>query len=404
MFADFNKAFFNDNENDTIIPREILNSLGENLPEGFKYIEIERGIVGITPTDTDSEIKVSGFNNIDVNDEVFKEFKPANIYEVSEFLYRTQRSYQAKLTNEDSIIINGTKLGVNQIIKKPFGDSRVKVSTVTIVPQPFQKPFEIELEGFDFKKKVLIKREPLPDMEKSLFKSQGKNAFDISYLINEKTLRLQFNFKLNIDVAENVEEVIETVKLYQSCLKGDIKLNGKNILKSEVSHSEELAVDEMINLWEKVLKIERNLNIKFKPQSEIYLSDLECIEKLYRTLIERKPFKEYVNINELTLSGADIEAINDLVDAEGLSISFYSESILELFSTKIELYGITSYFDFKIKAYQFLEENNSFVLATRPLDNRKIYQSVIYFKESVDRERYDNDLKVLQHAEILKLY
>lgn len=177
MFADFNKAFFKENAIEAKIPREVLKSLSENLPDGFEYTELDHGLAGIIPQD--SNIELSGLK-LDWTDSVFDGFKPSNLNEAMEYLYRTQRKYEIELTDEDSIIINGVSFKVGKIIEMPFEEKEKRAYKFTIIPQPFQPPFEVRLEGNGVIKKFYVERQPYADMNKSLFKNINSPAFEIS--------------------------------------------------------------------------------------------------------------------------------------------------------------------------------------------------------------------------------
>ncbi|WP_288586021.1 MULTISPECIES: abortive infection system toxin AbiGii family protein [Lysinibacillus] len=401
MFADFNKAFFKDNEKETKIPKEVLITLSENLPDGFEYTELEDGLVGIVPQKTDIEIGGIKFN---LKDKVFKEFTPANSDEAKEFLYRTQRKYEINLTDEDSITINGTSFVIGEIIEKPFKEITKKTHKLSIKPQPFRPPFEVYLEGNGVKKNFLVERQPYADMNKSLFKSNNDENFEISYLLDEKELQLQFNFRLNIDNAIDVWEAIEGLKLYHSCITGNIKLNGEEISNIKTNHSDEITVIETIKFWEKVLNIQDVLNVKFSPKSKLEMEDVEIIEQLYRTLIEKKPFKEFIKINEMTFKGIKEMNIEDLLELEGLSFSFQQTSELEVLGAKIELFSLVSIFDFRVENFKPLrEDEQSYILFLEPIEGKKIYQSTIHFRTKSDSDNYKMDVNVLQNADVITI-
>lgn len=403
VFANFNKAFFNEKETESKIPKEVLNTLSENLPNGFVYTELEHGMLGITPQESD--IKVGGFK-FDLKDKVFNEFKeftPSNVNEIIEFLYRTQRKYEIELNDEDPIIINGETFKVGEIIEMPFEELKKAKHKLVIIPQPFNPPFEIELEGNNVIKKFIVERQPFADMNKMLFKSINNKEFEISYIIEELKQKLQFNFKMNIDNTTDVIETIDILKLYHACITGDIKLNGVKLSDSRINHpSEEKTVVDMIKFWEKVKKIQDTLNVKFKPKSQIEMEDLELIEKLYRTLVEGKPFRENININEMTLTGTNEMNFKDLLDKEGLSISFQQDTKIEIFGVNLELYSIVSFFDLKVKSFKPLNEQ-SYVLDIEPIKGRKVYQSTIHFCGRTELKTYKMDITELQKAEVITI-
>lgn len=402
MFADFNKAFFNnDDETKLKIPQEVMNTLNEKLPNGFKYVEIDNGVVGLTPEST--KIKIEGFK-FDTSNEVFGKFKPSNVDEVMEYLYRTQKRYKINVDSDEKLNINGTEFKIEDLIDYPYEEKSLNGCSFTIIPQPFQPPFNISLEAEGIKKEFIIERQPFADMHKSLYKSINDINFEISYIVDEENLRVSFNFNLSIKNANSVMELVEYLKLYYFCMIGEIKLNGEKLPKVQKSSLENKSMKETISFWEKVLKLEQVLNVNFIPDPQIGYNEFVYIERLYKTLIEKKPFKEYINIDELTLKGIsndfDIERI---VDTEGISFSFQKSTSMKVLGVNIDLNSIVSYFDMKVKSYKYTNEiERDYKLFIEPYKSRKIYQSIMYFIDEEEIEKYEMDINKFQNAELLE--
>lgn len=217
---------------DKKIPEEILNSLSEKLPDGFVYTNVGQEAVGITPQS--SEMQLQGLS-VELPDDLPGNFKPSTINELTEFMYRTQSKIKLKPDQDNCITINGTRFKMDEFIDFPLQDIKLGEFEISMVPQPFQPPFEIILEDNGIAKKFSIQRQPYADMSKSLFKTIDNNALEISYIIDEIEYNLQLNFKLNVERARSIKEVIEVFKLYLSCIKGDVKLKStENKLKIKV--------------------------------------------------------------------------------------------------------------------------------------------------------------------------
>ncbi|MFE6170187.1 abortive infection system toxin AbiGii family protein [Viridibacillus arvi] len=400
MFVDFNKAFFN-KETKLKMPQEVMTALNEKLPKGFKYAEIDNGVVGLTPES--SEVKIGGFK-FDTSSEVFGKFKPSNVNEVMEYLYRTQKRYKINVDSDDKLNINGTEFKIEELIDYPYEEKSRGDYSFTVIPQPFQPPFNISLEGNGVKKEFIIERQPFADMQKSLYKSVNDSNFEISYIIDEENLKISFNFNLNIKSANSVIELVEYLTMYYSCMVGEIKLNGEKLPKVQTSSLEGKSMKETISFWEKVLTIEEVLKVNLIPDPQIEFNEVICIEKLFKSIIEKKPFKEYINIDELTIKGVsndfDIERV---VDAEGVSFSFQQSSSMKILGVNIDLNSIVSYFDMKVKSYKCTnEKERNYKLFIEPYKDGKIYQSIMYFINEEESGKYEMDLEEFQNAELIE--
>ncbi|MED3542296.1 abortive infection system toxin AbiGii family protein [Bacillus toyonensis] len=400
MFANFNKALLNNNQKDTKIPKEVLGSLNEKLPNDLVYVEIEdrKGVVALTSNSSSMEFGGLSFN---LNNDVFAEFKPSNVKEVLEFLYRTQRKYTISKDANEYITINGNKFKIDEVIKDPFKENEIGKYDITIYPQPFPEPFKLSFEGKGVKKDITFKRQPFADMHKVLFKNIDNETFSISYVLDERDKHLKFNFSLNLENTKTVEETVEALKLYYAFVSGDIKLNGSELNEYAIKEAEKTSVLETIKFWEKVLELQRRLRVTFIPKSQLEIEDVVLIEKLYRTLIEEKPYKKYINISELTLTGTD--DVGKLLGQSGLSMSFHQHDNVKVFGVNLDLYSIICYFDFKVTDIKSSEINkddvSKSILLVEPVEGRKTYQSSIHFSTEQELKDYEVNNTELQYAE-----
>ncbi|PHD96624.1 abortive infection system toxin AbiGii family protein [Bacillus toyonensis] len=400
MFANFNKAILNNNQKDTKIPKEVLGSLNDSLPNDLVYVEVEdgKGVVGLTSNSSAMEF---GGLSFDLNNDVFAEFKPSNVNEVLEFLYRTQRKYTISKDANEYITINGIKFKIDEVIKDPFKEKEIGKYDITIYPQPFPEPFKLSFEGKGVKKDITFKRQPFADMHKILLKNIDNETFNISCVLDERDKHLKFNFSLNLENTKTVEETIEALNLYYAFVSGDIKLNGAELNKYTIKQAEKTSVLETIKFWEKVLEIQGKLRVTFIPKSQLEIEDIVLIERLYRTLIEEKPYKEYINISELTLTGTD--GVGDLLGHSGLSMSFHHHDNVKVFGVDLDLYSIISYFDFKVTDIKSSEIDkdgvSKCILLVEPAEGRRTYQSSIHFSTEQELKDYEVNSTELQYAE-----
>lgn len=401
MFANFEKAFFPNKETGKKIPKEVLQSLSEKLPEGFVYTNISDDAVGITPL---NELITFGGFSIQLPKNLPETFKPSSWKEFSEFLYRTQRKVKIILDKDNCITINGSRFKIDEFIEFPFLESNHKEVELFIVPEPFQSPFTITLEGDNIIKTFTIKRQPYPDMNKSLFKSIDNSSFEISYILDEKEGKVTFNFNTNLEKASTIQELIDSLELYRSFINGTLKLGNQQLPSPNEVELENDSITETIKLWKKVQSLNDRLKVEFYPEPNIEYEDVKIIEELYRSLYEKIPFKEYININNLTLHGYEDNSdfSNEFINKEGLCFQYIQTLNVKLLGAEFILYSVVALFDFIVTDIEIINDNDA-NLIIKPLDGKKTFQSIIHFTSLEEAQKYikQNNTDVLHNAQIL---
>ncbi|PFZ93896.1 hypothetical protein COL83_14035 [Bacillus wiedmannii] len=404
MFANFENAFFKKNRINTGIPREILDSLNEKLPEGFNYKDLGNGAVGITTTDR--PITFKGLK-IEMPNDLPENFTPSNLLELIQFMYRIQRPLKIETSEETRVLLNNNEFKPNELIYFPFRENQlVEDGQWMIPPNPFPAPFKLILKGNGISKEFLVQRQPYPDLQKSLFQSINQASFEISYIIDEVEQQLEFNFKIDLDSINTVDEILENLKLYQACITGEIELNGIAIgtqtISGEKNENEIKSIEQTIKVWEKVFSLQTKLNVHFKPNSKLEINEVILIEELYRTLIENRPFKEFIVMDEISFTNYSGANINDLLETEGLSFQFRELTTVQLFNVTLELPSIVGFFH--LKAHDFIKTENKLILRVKSIDTKGIFRSVIYFPSEQEANSFELDLNEFYQAETISIF
>ncbi|TDB49543.1 abortive infection system toxin AbiGii family protein [Bacillus sp. CBEL-1] len=409
MFADFEKAFFQKNEKDVRIPKEIVKSLSETLPEGFTYTNIGNGAIGVVPLGTEAEL--SGLR-VELPDDLPGNFKPSTMEELEEFMYRVQHPIKMKLVEDNSLVLNGTSFNLEDFIKFPFktvdNEKKVREYELSLVPRPFQSPFEVKVQGNGVTKLLHFQRQPYADMHKSLFKSINNDNFEISYIIDEKNSKLTFNVKYSLENVDSIEEGIAILELYQSCIEGGIKLNDLRLPEAPATSIEKESILETINFWKKVLTLQEHLGVQFIPEFKTKREDVILVEEIYRSLIATRPFKKYLNINDLTLTGPQGMDLKELIGREELSIQFHEYLDVGLFGVKLNLVSVVAFFDFMVKGVKSIKDDvPKHILITEPIKGKRTYQVARHFCDKETASSYmeyiQKNIKEFEDAEELKV-
>lgn len=394
MCASFKDAF---KKKAVRIPSSVLEVLAEKeLPKGFRYKEIEPGLLCVTTENMKIDIRKE-------NLEIPANLEDKSFSEILEYAYLTQSELKIK----GEVYINGSKFNISKLVKKPFDIQNLNIDNgiLRIVPEPF-KEFELEIKSGELRKIIKIKRQPYYDIEKAYFKRIDSDGLEISYtVINKKSV--DFDIKVDVDKCKNVKKVIENLEMCKGFYEGNFMINGQKLPIDKVTYDRDI-LDNMINIYKKIEKIDDLLNIDIKPSKDINIEDIECINILYRTLIENKPYKEYGKIDKINLSTT--QKINEEIFKEGYSgaFQFASDIELNLLGSVIKLKTIIVIYNIEISDIKEVIKDNGFDYEIK-LDNiedRKIYQSILHFKDEEAYHSYINNKNIvndLSNAEELNI-
>lgn len=397
MFSNFAKTF-KKNENDIEIPKEIIESLNNKLPNGLKYEYIKKGVCGITPT---SDM------TFHIKPKLPDDFKGQSVEDLLEFMYRTQREIECSPDEDGFADINGFKLKMDDFVKFPLYEENFATNVFVIKPEPFKK-FKISLEGNGIKRDVWIKRQPHPNMFKSFFKNDSDDdILKITYIIDEKNERIKYNFNIDIERSNSIKDILDTTKLFYALLKGEFKINGVElsayVKNKSFDKKENKAMKQTIRFWEKILEIENLVDTKFMPNFPITNADALLIEKLYRTLVEKKPYREYGTIDNITTSKNDSIEQQAIKGAPGIAFQFSKDEIMELFGREVSLHTIIGIFNIKVvDIKEDKDDSNRLQFIMEENDKKKSYISTLHF---LDKSEVDDKpiLEILQNADIIQL-
>lgn len=383
MLANFEKTFFNKTKSN--IPKEITQHLNKTIPNEFTYETIHNFCV-IKPTQPNFKIEM----NLDLSKDLIEKFNLSSLKKIVEFMYRTQRSLKVVPDENGCIKINNKKINIKDIVKFPLSNDPVRTE-LRIYPKSFPPPFKLKIEGEGIVKNIIIQRQPYEDMNKSYFKNIKDLGFELSYLLNEKAKNIKFSFNLNIKEFNSVKEILDGMKLYRAYLNGNFKLADALLPKPQ---SENKVIDNTIEFWNKILKLEQKLKVKFSPEFPLKEEDVCCIKELYRSLIEEKPYKQYVTVDKIKVKAVSENSIKKAKDDNNLVFSFVKKLIIKIWGKTISVFCGSVLFDCKISDVIEIDKDNlDYYLVLDDAVGKEIYQSSRYFIKEEDAQNYITNAK-----------
>lgn len=379
MFVSFNKAFDKKKSMDKI-PEPIIKALSEELPSGFKYVQMDKDTCCLIPEG--EEINFS-FDFIKDN-----EFNAKTPDELMEYLYRTQKQLRIK---SNTIEINGNKLNVSDLIKLPLKNVEIDHSTIIIEPKAFPKPFELPIEYEDGKYiSVKIQRQPLADLKKSLFKSIDMESMEVSYIIDEINHSMSMDLKIRLDKAETVEEILKISKIYDRFKKGKVVIGNNEINGCIKEKDYDNNFAELIDFWEKVNALSGFLGIVIKPKVNILNEDVEIVKALYNSFIENTDFKKNINTKKFTLSFKDEIKTDEINYKDEMAFQFEEYKEYSILETPLELYCVITLSNFKINNITLQDKVDLFKydMEVEAVTEEGVIKSVRFFTDKREVKSY----------------
>ncbi|MGI8277382.1 abortive infection system toxin AbiGii family protein [Bacillus mycoides] len=380
MFSNFKQAFKKDESTISKIPQAVLDALSEELPKGLKYVPLDDHHIKAVPEEgtefklTISNLKVKLPNGLKLN----------SPEELQEFLYRTQQTVQ---TDGESLKINGETKPITELVKKPFQSQKNISGKFELVPEPFPEPnpLEVVYEEKGITKVFHIKRQPLADMKKSLFKTVDPGPLEMILTFDEEANNLTININIMLSKAVDIEEIIATIKLYIGFLNGKIKLGGEiqTPIMNEIDGKG--SIEDALRYWEKVSAISEKLQVKFNPHEEIDDEDALLINQLYKSLIEDAPYKMPSAIDSFTTTTSEPLNKSEFLHGNGMAFQYTNTDIVTLYGATFNIFNAVALLNCKINDIETVE-TNKYKFNIEPAYGDSIIQASKHF---ISREELD---------------
>ena len=307
----------------------------------------------------------------------------ADIYE---YLYRTQKRCEIIPDENGNIKINNVEIKINDFIKNVITNDGIK--SFELIPPNFPDAVKINIRAGNIIKSFNVKRLPYESMDKIYLKSIEERPICIKiYMSNDDSV--DFNISINIEGIIDVKEIVDTCEFYKSFLNGDISLDDSEI--KDIKYNEtpkNIFIDEKINFWKKVLEVEKIFDKKFDACKIDLKDDYILILRLYKSLIEKKPYKIPEKINSITFDNKEnYDKCNQIIGTKML-IEYEREAECKIFGVKIHFFILERIYNCRIKnileekgkmkiIFDDYEKNSTFIarkcfLSKDKLENEKI--------------------------------
>lgn len=378
MFVNFDSVFNETEETKTKVPYALLEYLSNELPDGLKYQAAEDGIC-YAVSDTDS-FTISGFS-VELSDDQKKILGPDfTTDDMFKYFYNAQRTIPLKLNKPNTLILNGHEIPIEKMAFNPYNPVKIVESSFFAQPPEFPKPFHITIGGSGYETTILVSRTPNESVNVCSFESIDSTPLKINYMFDE----VEHNFTLNISVqlknATTVQEMLEAMQIYNAFMRGKGVICGFELESKLTSKKRKAFPNSTIKFWEKVLKLEKCLDVSFQlPYEDVPFGKVCLVEHLYQNLIKNKPIRDNQQIKTLD-GGWNIDDEEKLKSAIGSLLMFQFEATysFELFGVEKVLPCFICVFDAKLNDYTKMDKKYTLSLGDKS-DDEPMYTSTRCF-------------------------
>lgn len=399
MLTNFNNAFKDNKKNKTEIPQKIVEVLNRKIPSDFEYKQVDNGVVAIIPKDRKALTFSTKIKLPDIPERIRSEIH--NINDLYEYLYRTQKKCEVVPDKCGNIKVNNKKINLNDIVRNVMTDSNN--SKIELIPPEFPEPVKIKIRAGDIYKEFHMKRQPYESMNDIYIKSAEEKPICIKMYL-KKNENVDFNISINIDDISSVREIVNICEFYRSVMVGNIYIEGARITDIKQNKScENEFLNEKIGFWKKALSIEQLCKCKFNAQKLDDEKDYIVIQRLYKSLIENKPYKIRQKYNSMTVN--DLESYDKYKEFENTTIllEYVKEVKYEIMGVEMKIYIMERIYNCHIEEVN--REENVLTIKFGEYEKYKTFVARKCFMEKKDLEEEQmnrkEDHKDFENAELI---
>ena len=389
MFSNFKDAFIRRPQFTVKTPDAVVQMISKGLPDGFRYVHDHDGFCRLE-CDGVMNIMPTKFKLPEKAKSVFGDATEVSIQDVMEYAYNAQIQIELLPDDDGCYTINEQKIKRTDLITVPLKGLECIEEQVFMVPPKFPDPFPVDISGNGNSLSLMIQRQPVNSLNLIEYSSVGDSPISVNFSFD---LRREdsIQFEIHTNVSHSAMQTLISKEIFNAIILGKGMFNGFPLLSSENNKDKKIS-EETLRFWHKVVDVEHALGIEFDVAQEINIDDIKLIDALYRSLVEKKPYKKY-------LKNMKFGGIGSFEDAQkaprGKEIMFEitEEVSIELLGASMNLFSIVSVFNCKISEIQIPPDGKSggFSLELVPAEEMRMFSSTQYYlcKETVEKIRAD---------------
>ena len=405
MFVDFNKVFAKTPQTEMCIPVALANQLSKKLPTGLKYEvdETKHHIVIVPDPETGEPIRIKGLQFVPTDEQKSILGENYNFDDLLELSYNSQTPIPFELVNDGIVNINGTDISIDRFYYNPYFPKKLEVNSMVMFPSPLDEEFAITIGSETVSSEILVTRIPNFSIRTKTFETKQERCLYVKYSWDSSTNKFLFTIKVRIDKAVSVQEILDSINIYNAFCDGKGFIAGSAIQTKLITADESKYDKEAKSFWEKVRNIESKLDIDFVPPFvDFDMDTVYCVETLFQSFINHNPVRKNTAINTIN---SQRDESKDQIAAQNIGKQIYFEYIDQntfiIFGKSITLYCLVGVFNAVFADYH-TKENECTIFLKCKSEEQPMYVSELYFKTTDEikdyREANTDRMNILKNA------
>lgn len=391
MKGSFHDIFGNREETNLDLPEEIIEILNESLPSNMNYVKGENGNYLIQPKIGEDNMCFKGKLSFD------RERDPDIVDRLNllpsdkwiPYIYRIQKKVPVTnvMIGDDNIVIP-----LEMTVKDPLKNDSFTINEEFIWVEKFSDPFYLTFispEGDSLQ--VAFQQKAYDNFNEVLFESLNVECLKITiYLYNplimdsndesftSKEKQMVMKYSVTPSKAHSIGEAVTALHIVKGLYNKTTTING-NIIDffDRRMDSEEYGFDDLVNLWEAVLKLENRLKTTFDPAQLYSLDDPGLFNELCNGLVDNKlviwkhPFDHFhIDGYEQKTDGKTLE---ECIGMDSVTYQFLEGPF------EVSLFGA----NFKVYSRS---EMNGFIITSIDWDDDRKKGAELYIKDAPGKQ------------------
>lgn len=248
-----------------------------------------------------------------------------------------------------------------------------------------------------------LKQQPYASLTEIHFESENEKPLKLKISLDEEKESSHVQLTYNLSYAKSVREIVEVVEIFNAFIDGNGYLMGERIPSNVIPDEPKDKFDKhTLDFWKKVLQVETALGLAFSPiKNAPELETIYNIEKLYQTIILKKPIREEHKITSIS-SEWNAESTNRIKDSIGKPMYFQYTGDLKfnIMGQEFKCPSIFGMFNCKLADVKVVDGTTTLFFADES-DDKTGYTSVLSFATEKELDAYGH-VEKYNHANDLK--
>lgn len=393
--AKFSKNFKKNAHNDKL-PESVLKEINKQF-KNFEYEQNKSAYILVPKNKgTLSFVDFEIINKKFYQNKLKKE--NPSFDEIYSYSYNSQKSFDLKEKENSYVVVDGQKKKLSDLVISKYNIVK-GTEKLTITPEAMNESyyFFIGTSKTNGIKRHFARR-PIDSAKALKYESIDSNEkIHIKMILENHIIGISLtlvdeNIHSAQDYLDCLEEINQLYKNFYFNNAGPISFKNR---KSE-------NISKLIYYYKKIVELEQILKLKFEiEQHAVTVGDFKNMEILYRSLIEKKPWRIKEKLKNVKYDWPQTpNEIKDLLENKkrDFALSFEKKESITLYKINFSLHMLYVYFNLSVSNIETISDNEKIVYFD--INNKDTYGTCIGFESKSDlvdfTEKEDSPLKMIE--------